>query len=78
MAKKQQETKNESRWFKVTGEHFDWVPKFGTMISFPKGSIGFRPRACIDAGLAQGVIEVIEKPNGYTVDKAGNVVKNGH
>ena len=66
-----------SRWFRVTGDRFDWQPKTNVMISFPKGSIGYRPQACIDAGLAAGVIEVIEKPEGYSVDKAGQVVKDG-
>jgi len=46
------------------------------MVSFPHGTIGYRPHACIEAGLAAGVIEVIEKPVGYSVDKAGNVVRN--
>ena len=65
-----------SRWFRVTGPRFDWMPKHNVMISFPHGSIGYRPQACIDAGLAAGVIEVIEKPEGYSVDKAGNVVRD--
>jgi len=63
-----------SRWFRVTGERFDWMPKPNVMISFLHGSIGYRPQACIDAGLAAEVIEVIEKPKGYSVDKAGNVL----
>lgn len=67
----------ESRWFRVTGDRFDWMPKKGTMISFPRGSVGFRPLACIEQGLALGVIETIERPTGYSVDKAGNVVING-
>lgn len=65
-----------SRWFRVTGERFDWMPKPNVMISFPHGSIGHRPQDCIDAGLAAGVIEIIEKPEGYSVDKAGNVVRD--
>lgn len=67
-----------SRWFRVTGDRFDWMPTPRTMISFPHGSIGYRPQACIDAGLATGVIEVIDKPAGYAVDKAGNVIKHGN
>lgn len=62
-----------SRWFRVTGPRFDWMPKANVMISFPHGSIGYRPQACIDVGLAAGMIEVIEKPAGATVDKEGNV-----
>lgn len=57
----------------MTGPRFDWFPKRNVMISFPCGSIGYRPQTCIDAGIAAGVIEVIEKPSGYSVDKAGNV-----
>lgn len=67
-----------SRWFRVTGSRFDWMPKPNVMVSFPNGSIGYRPQECINAGLAGGVIEVIEKPHGYTVDKAGNVVRDGN
>lgn len=67
-----------SRWFRVIGERFDWIVKPGTMISFQKGAIGCRPKACIEAGLAGGVIEVISKPKGYSLDKSGNVVRNGH
>lgn len=67
---------SSSRWFRVTGPKFDWMPTPRSMVSFPHGTIGYRPRACIDAGLAAGVIIVIEKPEGYSVDKAGNVVKN--
>lgn len=66
-----------SRWFRVTGERFDWFVKRNVMISFPRGSIGYRPLACIEAGLAAGVIEVIDQPEGYSVDKAGNVVRDG-
>lgn len=65
-----------SRWFRVTGHRFDWLPKPNVMISFPHGAIGYRPQACIEAGLAAGVIEVIERPAGYSVDKAGNVVRD--
>lgn len=65
-----------SRWFRVTGERFDWMPKSNVMISFPHDSIGYRPHACIEAGLAAGVIEVIDRPEGYSVDKAGNVVRD--
>lgn len=67
----------KSRWFRVIDERFDWVPKHGVMVSFPKGSIGYRPLDCIESGLAMGAIEVIDKPAGYSLDKAGNVVKNG-
>lgn len=66
-----------SRWFRVTGQRFDWMPKPRTMVSFPHGTIGYRPQACIEAGLAAGVIEVIDQPEGYSVDKAGNVIRNG-
>lgn len=78
MARKAQidEVQPTSRWFRVTGERFDWIPKPMTMISFPKGAIGYRPLACIEAGKAAGVIEVIDKPAGYSVDKAGNVVRD--
>lgn len=65
-----------SRWFRVTGPRFDWLATSRSMVSFPHGTIGYRPHACIEAGLAAGVIEVIEKPVGYSVDKAGNVVRN--
>lgn len=67
-----------SRWFRVIGPRFDWVPKYGVMVSFPQGYIGFRPEECLKAGLAQGVIERIEKPEGYSVDKAGNVKTDGN
>lgn len=78
MARKpKSENAPSSRWFRVIGPRFDWIVKPNVMISFPGGSIGFRPQACIDAGIAAGVIEVIEKPEGYSVDKAGNVVRNG-
>lgn len=78
MARKAQieEVPTGSRWFKVTGERFDWMPKPTVMISFRQGQIGYRPTACIEAGLAAGVIEVIAKPAGYSVDKAGNVVRD--
>lgn len=74
MAKKPEQA--SSRWFRVTGARFDWMPKRNVMISFPQGAIGFRPLACIEAGLAAGVIEVIDRPEGYSVAKAGNVVRN--
>lgn len=64
-----------AKWFRVTGDRFDWMPTPRTMISFPHGYVGYRPQACIDAGLAAGVIEVIKKPAGYSVDKAGRVTK---
>lgn len=76
-SKKSTEEHDESRWFKVTGERFDWMPRPGLMISFPKGAIGYRPKACIEHGLAMGVIEVIRRPAGYSVNKAGEVVKSG-
>lgn len=63
-----------SRWFRVTGPKFDWMPTPRTMISFPHGAIGYRPRACLEAGLTAGVIEVIEKPEGARVGKDGNVI----
>lgn len=74
MAKKAEQP--TSRWFRVTGPVFDWMPKRNVMISFPHGAIGFRPQGCIEAGLAAGVIEVIDRPEGYSVDKAGNVVRD--
>ncbi|GEM_PF-2559798 len=79
MAKKIKEvvTQPSSRWFQVTGERFDWKPKPNVLITFPHGSIGYRPLACIEAGLSLGLIKVIEKPDGYSVDKAGNVVRDG-
>ncbi len=64
---------HKARWFRVTGPRFDWRPTPRTMISFPHGTIGYRPQACIDAGLAAGVIEVIEKPEGARVGKDGQV-----
>lgn len=76
MARKSSTT--ESRWFRVIGARFDWMPKPGTMISYTRGDIGYRPSTCIEAGLASNVIEVIEKPKGFSVDKAGNVVKDAN
>lgn len=76
-AKKTVEATAPSRWFRVTGERFDWSPKPNVMITFPHGSIGYRPMACINVGVSTGVIEVIEHPKGYSVDKSGNVVRNG-
>lgn len=64
-----------AKWFRVTGERFDWMPTPRVMISFPHGHIDFRPKACIDAGLAAGLIETIKKPAGYSVDKAGRITK---
>ena len=63
-----------SRWFRVIADRFDWMPKPTVMVSFKKGDIGYRPTACIEAGLAEGAIEVIEKPAGYHVDKNGDVL----
>ena len=63
-----------SRWFRVIAENWDWMPSRNVMVSFKRGVVDFRPLACIEAGLAASAIEVIEKPVGYSVDKAGNVV----
>lgn len=63
----------KSRWFRVIADRFDWMPKPTVMVSFKRGDIGYKPQACIDAGLASGAIELIAKPRGATVDKAGRV-----
>ncbi|WMT90153.1 hypothetical protein [Pelagibacterium sp. H642] len=78
MARKAITSEKSSRWFRVTGPRFDWIVKPTVMVSFPHGAIGYKPQACIDAGLAAGVIEVIERPKGYSLDKAGNVVRDGN
>lgn len=62
-----------SRWFRVTGERFDWMPRPGLMVSFRRGEIAYKPEACINTGLAAGLIEVIPRPRGAHVDKAGRV-----
>lgn len=77
MAKKAKTTVASSRWFRVTGERFDWFPRRNVIVAFKRGDIGYRPMACIEAGLAQGVIELIGKPAGATVAKDGTV-RLGH
>lgn len=70
-----EESDKNSRWFRVIGERFDWRPKRTVMISWKRGDIDYRPLACIEEGLRQGVIEVIGKPAHLKVH-AGKVVLN--
>lgn len=75
MARKVSTTEQDNRWFRVTADRFDWVVRPNMIVSFTKGAIDFRPKACIEAGLSLNAIEVISKPAGYRVDKSGKVVK---
>lgn len=65
---------SESRWFRVTGERFDWIFSKSKMKSFKHGQIAYEPRACVDAGVAAGLVERIERPANARVDKSGRVV----
>jgi len=64
----------KSRWFRVTGERFDWFFAPGKMKSFKKGFIYFEPERCVADGEAKGLVERISRPNGMMVDKSGRVV----
>lgn len=61
------------RWFRVTGERFDWIIKPGLMRTFRKGEIYYGTRACLTIGLQQKAIEVITRPQGAFVGKDGQV-----
>lgn len=63
-----------SRWFRVTAERFDWMPKSNVMLSTPKDAIGYGTRACIEYGLSIGAIEQIAKPKNAKVGKDGKVI----
>lgn len=64
----------KNRWFRVTAERFDWMPRKGLMISWKRGDIGYRPMACIEYGLSIDAIETIARPKNATVGKDGQVV----
>ncbi|WP_266030420.1 hypothetical protein [Brucella intermedia] len=72
--KKTVEAQASSRWFRVTGELFDWSPRHGYVMAYKHGDIGFGTRDCITKGRALGVIELIEKPEGAKVGKDGRVI----
>lgn len=76
MAKAKQSAPSQpsSRWFRVIGARFDWIIRPGLMKSFQHGQIAYEPQACIDIGLASGLIEVIERPEGAKVGKDGSVI----
>lgn len=63
-----------SRWFRVTADRFDWLFAPNKMKAFRKGQIAYEPLACVEAGLAAGAIELIEKPDGARVGKDGKVI----
>lgn len=63
-----------SRWFRVTGDRFDWVFAPNKMKSFKKGQICYEPIACVELGKKLGLIEVIRKPRNMRVEKNGRVV----
>jgi hypothetical protein len=63
-----------SRWFRVTADRFDWLFAPNKMKAFRRGQIAYEPMACVQAGLAAGAIEVIEKPANARVGKDGRVV----
>lgn len=58
----------------MVSDHFDWRPTRGFMKAYRRGQIGFGTRACIEAGLASGAIELIERPEGAKVGKDGRVI----
>ena len=62
-----------SRWFKVVSDRFDWMPKPGIMRVWHRDEIGYAPLACVQMGVRCGLIEMIERPEGYKVDKRGMV-----
>ncbi|MBV2144242.1 hypothetical protein KUG47_12130 [Falsochrobactrum sp. TDYN1] len=72
-AKKTVEASTSSRWFRVSGDKFDWSPRRGYTVAYKYGHIGFGTRACIARGLELGVIELIEPPEGAKVGKDGRV-----
>lgn len=73
-AKKTVEVPTSSRWFRVTGERFDWSPRRGYVKAYKHGDIGFDTRDCIAKGIELGVIEQIEQPEGAKVGKDGRVI----
>lgn len=66
------------RWFRSLVK-WDWFISEAPlrMKGFKAGQISYEPRACIDAGLSAGYIELIDKPANAHVGKDGRVILDG-
>ncbi|MFC6487364.1 hypothetical protein [Nitratireductor sp. GCM10026969] len=68
----------KSRWFRVTAERFDWIPRKGLMKSFKRGQVGYEPMGCVTYGLSIGAIETIAKPKNAKIGKDGKIEWDGN
>lgn len=52
----------DSRWFYVVAERFDWVIRPGLMRSFEHGRVYCAPMECARLGRDQGLVVMIRPP----------------
>lgn len=60
-------------WFRVVADRFDWVKRRGRVVCHVPGVPYFGTTRCLEDGIAQGVVEEIDRPAGLRVGKDGKV-----
>lgn len=64
---------NAMTWFRVISDRYDWHITPRKIKTYVLGEVAYGNRDCIQKGLAVDAIEVITKPKGARVNKAGAV-----